>query len=81
MQTDNFYYSEAIKLYFKHKKGQFIKALNPAGEFVTSRIQTNKILNETSTIARTAASDIPWAATLTQLVIWQEREHIPHSAL
>lgn len=77
MQSDNFYYSEAIKLYFKHKKWQFIKAPTPAGEFVTSGIQTSKILNETSTTARTAAPDIPWAATLTQLVIWQESEHIP----
>lgn len=37
----------------------------------------SKIFNETSTTARTAAPEIPRAATLTQLVIWQESEHIP----
>lgn len=44
MQTDNFYYSEATKLHFKHKKWQFIKAPTPAGELVTSGIQTVKSL-------------------------------------
>lgn len=37
----------------------------------------SKILNETSATAGAAASEIPWAATLTQLVLWQESEHIP----
>lgn len=37
----------------------------------------SKILNEASSTARAAASETPWAATLTQLVIWQESEHIP----